>query len=274
MDRRVGLLLEFYRGLPGDRAKVETEERGFAFLERILVDGVTLEYGELTLSRLLHKYKLANLPEPRLVDLLEAHVAKRCNVCLYFDDHANDTFCLNLDNNHKTDNTRILPEMALAVRTLRERLTSLGCEPLVVASGRGYHVWCRLGARVENDVLYRFMLHAGATTMAALHHAGHDHRTVKINLYPDIRTRDVVSLRLFGSEHAKNKVFSYVVTPEGPLDEEASWRAFEEYLREKTIPEPVFRRACEGIVGALLVEPHRNLPLEPHIHVDLLDEAR
>jgi len=100
VDSRITLLEEFYRGLPKDRAKVETQEHGFAFLDRLLADGATLEYGELTLAGLLHKYKLAGLPAARFQDLLCAHVAKTCNLCLYFGDRANELFCFNLDNNH------------------------------------------------------------------------------------------------------------------------------------------------------------------------------
>ena len=91
MDPRVSLLKEFYRGLPKDRAKLETQEHGFVFLEKLLADGVELEYGELTLSRLLHKYKLARIPERRMDEFLLSHVEKACNVCLYFDGQANDT---------------------------------------------------------------------------------------------------------------------------------------------------------------------------------------
>jgi hypothetical protein len=251
VDPRVALLLEFYRGLPKDRVKIETREHGFDFLASILTDGVTLEYGELTLAGLLHKYKLANLPESRLVALVNAHVEKRCNVCLYFDDQANDVFCFNLDNNHKVDNTRIIPETALAIDALRRRLATLGCEPLVVASGRGYHAWCRLDEPAPNAALYRFMLHAAATALSAVHDAGLDHRKVKFNLYPDTRTRDTVSLRLFGSEHAKNGVFSHVVTPDGALDEAASWRCFEGHLRSSTIPAARFREACDAPGGAV-----------------------
>ena len=79
MDRRIALLREFYRGLPKDRAKVETRRYGFAFLDELLSDGVTLEYGELTLTGLLHKYKLANIPEHRLDGLFRSHVAKESN---------------------------------------------------------------------------------------------------------------------------------------------------------------------------------------------------
>jgi hypothetical protein len=235
VDPRVALLKEFYAGLPQGRAKVETLEHGFSFLEKLLSDGVTLEYGELTLTGLLHKYKLSNIPAARMDELLRGHVEKRCNVCLYFDDVANSTFCFNLDNNHKTNNTVLIPEMVFAVRSVREQLTELGCEPLIIASGRGYHVWCRLEAPAENSRLYIFMLRIAAKTMAALHHAGLDYRQVKFNVYPDCRIRDVVSLRLFGSEHAKNKVFSRILTRDGLLDEDESWAAFERYLRHQMI---------------------------------------
>jgi hypothetical protein len=247
VDPRVGLLKAFYAGLPKDRAKIETLEHGFAFLETLLSDGATLEYGELTLSGLLHKYKLSHVPEPRMNALLHAHVEKRCNVCLYFDETANSTLCFNLDNNHKTNNTVLIPEMEFAVRSIREQLTALGCEPLVIASGRGYHVWCRLEAAADNARLYDFMLLVAARTMAALHHDGRDYQQIKFNVYPDCRTRNVVSLRLFGSDHAKNKVFSRILTSERLLDERESWTWFERYLCDRVIPLARFNEAYAAL---------------------------
>src|SRR5580658_10689155 len=165
MDRRIALLREFYGGLPKDRAKIETRGHGFAFLQEMLSDGVLLEYGELTLSGRLHKYKLANIPPHRMDGFLRSHVSKECNLCLYFGDQANNLFCFNLDNNHKTNNTVVIPEMEAAVRALRGHLTQLGCEPLVIASGRGFHLWCRLGAPVDNDLIYGFMLRSAAKAL-------------------------------------------------------------------------------------------------------------
>jgi hypothetical protein len=251
MDPRVTLLREFYGGLPMDRAKVETQQHGFAFLDTILTDGISLEYGELTLSGLLHKYKLAGIPRHRMDELLMAHVEKRCNVCLYFDDRASNTFCFNLDNNHKTNNTVVIPEMETAVRATRRSLEEVGCAPLVIASGRGFHLWCRTERAIENDRLYEFMRRIAVLTMAALHKEGSDHRKVKFNVYPDRRTRDTVSLRLFGSEHAKNRVFSRVLTREGLLDEEQSWAHFEDHLRTKTIQEDTFDRAFAEVMKAV-----------------------
>ncbi len=249
MDSRLSLLKEFYRGLPKDRAKLESEEHGFAFLESLLTDELTLEYGELTNSGLVHKYKLAGISERRMDEFLLAHVEKACNVCLYFDIRANDTFCLNLDNNHTVNSSEITPEMEVAVRELGGHLRSLGCEPLIVASGRGYHVWNRLDATVANDCLYDFMLRMAAATAAALHHQGHDHHQIKFNFYPDPRVHHVVSLRLFGSRHVRSKVFSHILTPQGLLDETASWEFFAEHLKKRIVSLAQFQAAREIVVG-------------------------
>ena len=250
MDRRIALLREFYRGLPKDRAKVETRRYGFAFLDELLSDGVTLEYGELTLTGLLHKYKLANIPEHRLDGLFRSHVAKESNLCLYFGDRSSDLFCFNLDNNHKTNNTVVIPEMELAVTVLRDHLAGLGCTPLVLASGRGFHLWCRLEGPVDNDRLYEFMLRSAAKAVAAVNRSGRDHNRIKVNLYPDRRIRDVVSLRLFGSEHAKNRVFSRVLSPGGLLDEKDSWAWFERYVKGGAVSLETFDRAHKEMMAA------------------------
>jgi len=250
MDPRVTLLKAFYAGMPKDRLKVETREYGFAFLDTLLSDGATLEYGELTLTESLHKYKLAHVPPRRFDELLRAHVEKRCNVCLYFDTVASNLLCFNLDNNHKTGNTALIPELEFAVRFIREQLTRLACEPLIVASGRGYHLWCRLDTPVASDRLYDFMLRVSVHTMAALQREGRDHRQIKINVYPDRRIRDVVSLRLFGSDHAKNKIFSRVLSGDRLLDEAESWSAFEDHLERRIISKATFDAALASLNAA------------------------
>ena len=87
-------------------------------------------------------------------------------------------------------------------------------------------------------------------TLAGLHKAGFDYNNIKANFYPDPRVRDAVSLRLFGSDHAKNKVFSHVFTPEGLVDEGKSWKAFEDHLRQRTISERQFQEACDAMTKA------------------------
>ncbi|SPF56273.1 hypothetical protein SBF1_90008 [Candidatus Desulfosporosinus infrequens] len=247
MASKLNLLKEFYSGLPKDSAKLETNGYGFGFLSQLLTDGSRLEYGELTLSGLLHKYKIVNIPQHRMDELLASHIAKECNICLYFNLKDNNMFCFNMDNNHKTNNTIVIPEMDLAIRAIRNQLSELGCEPLIIASGRGYHVWCRLDSAVDNNLLYQFMLRVAAKTMSTIHKNGYDYHNIKFNFYPDTRNYKVVSLRLFGSEHAKNKTFSFILTPDGLLDEAASWEYFATYLRNKTIAESKFKAAYAAI---------------------------
>jgi hypothetical protein len=94
------------------------------------------------------------------------------------------------------------------------------------------------------------MLRTAVQAMVAMHNrGGYDYRRIKFNFYPDPRTRDTVSLRLFGSEHAKNRVFSRVLAPEGLLDEAASWRHFERHLAVGTIDPVTFEGACRAIMA-------------------------
>lgn len=248
MDPRVSLLKEFSRCFVPGKAKIETERCGFDYLERLLSGGAALEYGELTSTRLLHKYKVVDVPDHRMDELLQMHVMKECNVCRYFGTDENDVMCFNMDNNHKTNNTIIIPEMSLALGALRTCLQDLGCEPLTIASGRGYHVWLRLDEPVENALLYSFMVRAAARALLPLLTGGYDHHTVKFSFYPDIKVNDVVSLRLFGSEHAKNKVFSHVHTPQGLLDEAASWTYFEHFVRSAATSAVTFRAALNRLL--------------------------
>jgi hypothetical protein len=248
MDPGVALLKEFSRGFVRGKAKIETEQFGFVYLEQLLSDGATLEYGELINTRLLHKYKIVDVPDHRMDELLQMHIMKECNGCGYFGTDKNDDLCFNMDNNHKTNNTVIIPEMSLALVALRKCLQDLGCEDLTIASGRGYHVWLRLDEPAENKLLYSFMIHTAARALLPLRTGGYDHHTIKFSFYPDIKVNDVVSLRLFGSEHAKNKVFSHVLTPEGLLDETASWKYFEHFVRNKTMTMAKFRAALDELL--------------------------
>ncbi len=250
MDTRVGLLRSFSSTFIPGVAKIEAESFGFPFLADLLSGGGELEYGQLTTCRLLHKYKLVNVPAARMDALLGEHIAGRLNVCRYFDAESNDVLCLNLDNNHKTDSTALIPEMTVAVDALRACLVGAGCEPLVVASGRGFHVWCRLATPVANARLNDFMLRAAARAMLAVHQTGRDHRELKVNFYPDVRISNVVSLRLFGTLHAKTRRFSHVASPDGRLlDEPASWRAFESFMERGTLRPGAFEAAHRSLGG-------------------------
>jgi len=71
---------------------------------------------------------------------------------------------------------------------------------------------------------------------------------MKFNLYPDVRIQDRVSLRLFGSEHAKNHVFSRILDGETLLDEEASWAYFKHHVGNKTVVLETFHKAYDSVV--------------------------
>lgn len=247
MDPRVALLKEFSKGFSKSTVKIETEQFGFAFLEWLLSDGGALAYGELTDTRVLHKYRILGITEPKLNELVALHVTKQLNVCRYFGAEKNDVFCFNMDNNHKTNNTAIIPEMSLALDTLRTCLLGLGCEPMIIASGRGYHVWVRLDEPMENGLLYEFMVATAARALLPILVGADDHRVVKFSFYPDINIVDAVSLRLFGTEHAKNKSFSHIFTPEGLLDEDDSWKYFEHFIANKTTPAATIRAALDEL---------------------------
>lgn len=236
MDPRVALLLDFSHGFTKDKAKIEAEQFGFDFLDLLLLNGGELEYGELTDTRLLHRYKVVGITESKMAQLLQLHVLSQLNVCRYFGAEKNDVLCFNLDNNHLRNNLELIPQLSLALETLRARLLSVDCEPLIVTSGRGFHVWLRLDELVENRLLNDFMVAAAAQALLPLVVGGEDHRAVKISFYPDVKVVDAVSLRLFGSEHAKTGRFSHVVTPDGLLDEHASWKYFEQFVRRKATP--------------------------------------
>jgi len=213
----------------------------------MLTGGMTLEYGERVLCRAVYKYKFANVPTWRMEAFIGSHVRKECNLCLYFRENANSMLCFNLDRAHKLSHLPIVPEMEATVRLLSDVLTTLGCQPLAVTSGKGYHLWCRLAEPVSNDTLYNFMLRAMAKALHGLHLKGLDHLRVQARFYPDPRTLDKISLRLFGSEHVSTKVFSNVWTPDCLLDEEASWTMFEEHRKLCTISVETFRSACETL---------------------------
>jgi hypothetical protein len=252
MDPRVDLLRTFSRGFTAGAAKVETARHGLRFLDELLAGGSRLEYAELTPLSLVHRYKVVDIPEDRMDELMRAHVDKEFNVCRYFNPTANDTFCFNLDNNHRTNNTVVIPEMDLAIRALRQCLCEVGCPPLIVASGRGFHAWCRLTQSVDNERLYRFMLPAAALALSSVHAAGYDHRNVKVNLYPHVQLQNVVSLRLFGSNHAKTGVFSHIWTVDGLLGERASWDRFEEFVRSPKVSPSEFDAATQTLANRVL----------------------
>lgn len=250
MDTKVALLKEFYSSMQTDKLKLELMSYGFAFLDKLLTDGIVLEYGELAVN-LIHKYRLNNVSQHCMNQLLQGHVKKAHNVCLYFNEVANNIFCFNLDNNYKVNNTYLIPEMKPTVTFLKQHLQEYAIEPLVIESGRGYHLWCRLDQAVDNQQLFDFLLRISAKAMASLSEHGYDYNRIKFNIYPNPKTINIASLRLFGSEHIKNKIFSYVHIQDRVLDEIASWEYFSQYLDCKTISQQQFLAAHTDLLLAI-----------------------
>lgn len=239
--------MDFFNSMQKNKLKLEINRYGFDFLDKFSAAGIVLEYGQLT-PYLIHKYRFLNVPEQCLEELLQWHLDKQGNICLYFNETANNVCCFNLDNNYKDTNTPLIPEMIFSVNILSEFLAELGMEPLVVVSGRGYHLWCRFTEVIDNQRLFDFMIRMEARTLAALHKNNYDYHRIKVNIYPNNQITNIGSLRLFGSEHIRCKIFSYVLTKTGMLDEAESWQRFTDYLENRTIPLQQFQQAYDELM--------------------------
>jgi hypothetical protein len=250
VDTRVELLEQFYETMRKDKLKLENKNYGFDFVNELTADGVTLDYGQLE-NNCIHKYRLLDVPEHRRKHLLQGHVNQEYNVCLYFDEAANNTLCFNLDNNYKVNNTEIIPEMDLAVKYLQQHLIKYGMEPLVIKSGRGYHQWCRFHKPIANQLLFDFMIRIAAKTLASLHGSNYDYHTIKFNMGPNPKVVNVVSLRAFGSKHIKTGVFSHINTKNGILNESDSWSYFKDYIVNKTISQEQFMLAYAELANEI-----------------------
>jgi hypothetical protein len=246
MDTRVELLDAFYQTMRKDKVKIENKKYGFAFIDGLIADDVMLDYGQME-SNFIHKYRLLNVSESRREKLLQGHVNQEYNVCLYFDETANNTCCFNLDNNFKANNNAIIPEIELAVDYLQQHLGKYGMETLSIKSGRGYHLWCRFERPIANQLLLDFMIRIASKTLASLQYSHHDYRTIKINMSPNPKFVKVLSLRAFGSRHIRTGSFSQIRTKDGVLDEEESWKYFSDYIKNKTISEQQFMRTYDQL---------------------------
>ena len=239
MDTRVELLNEFYQTMCKDKVKIENKNYGFEFIKELTADDATLDYVQME-NNLIHKYRLLHVSENHKQRLLQGHVSQAYNVCLYFDETANNTLCFNIDNNYKRDNNEIIPEIELAIDYLQQHLGEHGIEAVNVKSGRGYHVWCRFATPIANQLLLDFMIRISAKTLASLHYSHHDYRSIKINMSPNPRFVKIISLRAFGSRHIKTGLFSHIRTKDGVLNEEESWKYFSDYMKNKTVSEQQF----------------------------------
>jgi hypothetical protein len=250
VDSKVKLLKRFFSGMQMDKLKLESRQYGFDFLSAILVGGCSLEYGQLA-DGLIHKYKLLDVSQARLGELLHGHISGEYNVCCYFHSNANTVCCFNLDSNLRDYDYRApadqYPEVRRSLKELSGLLRELGLPPLVTVSGRGYHLRLRFEEAVPNQQLFDFSIRVAAKTLEALHKGGYDYGKVKITVYPNPEIIHTGSLRLFGCRHVQNKVFSHVLLRSEILDEESSWDYFADYLQNQTSPLAKFNHARDEI---------------------------
>jgi len=250
MDTRVELLDAFYQTMRRDKVKIENKNYGFDFINELTADDVILDYIQME-NNFIHKYRLLNISEHRRKNFMQGHVNQDYNVCLYFDETANNTLCFNFDNNFKANNNQIIPEIELAVGYLQQHLGKYGIETISIKSGRGYHQWCRLEQPIANQLLLDFMIRIAAKTLASLHYNHHDYQAIKINMSPNPKFVNILSLRAFGSRHIRTGNFTHVQTKDGVLNEEDSWKYFSDYIINKTISKQQFKLAYDELVKTI-----------------------
>lgn len=246
VESKIELLKRFYSSMYHDTIKLEVRDWGFDFINLISKAGGTLEYGEL--KGKIHKYKISNMPEKLFDYFLKHHVKQNANVCLYFNNKANNVFAFNLDNK----NGESIHELKVIADIVDSYLRELGIEPLVYISGRGYHMWVRIDKPIDNKKIDEFMNKITARTIATLEYNNINQNKVDINIYPGKQTTKAYSLRLFGSKHIKNDTFSMICTRENgiiDLGENYFWIQFEDYLNTKTITVEQFEKALDMLSG-------------------------
>ena len=250
MAAKVELLEAFYRTMRRDKVKIETKNYGFDFIQQLTGNEITLDYVQME-NNFIHKYRLLQVSEQHRRKLLQGHVNQDYNVCLYFDDTANNTLCFNLDNNFKVNNNEHIPAVDLTADFLQQHLGEYGMETVNIKSGRGYHLWCCFARPIANQLLLDFMIRISAKALASLHYNKCDYHAVKINMSPNPKYVSSLSLRAFGSRHIRTGTFSYIKNQSGILNEEESWQYFEDYMKNKTISEQQFMLAHAELTRAI-----------------------
>ena len=240
MDKLM-LLKQFYSSVRQDMLKLECKDYGFDTL-RLFQSECTVEYVELKGS--IHKYKLKDILPVRFDYFLKHHILQNGNVCGYFNSEANSVFAFNFDTSKKNKDNTPTDTIKASAYITAEYLRALNIEPLVILSGRGYHIWVRLAEPVYNKEIGFFIKNMKDRINDGLKINDLNFNDICISAYPQLHEKQTHSLRLFGSEHVKNKVFSHICTDGGTLNELDSWLYFEEFIKSKTTPIDVFKKAC------------------------------
>jgi len=252
MDK-IKLLKEFYNTIDRNVIKLGLKDYGFDLL-KMFHDELTVDY--VSLEKAYHWYRLSNISPQRFDYFLKHHIEQNGNICGYFDKTANSVFAFNLDAKPETTKEEIEATRYI----LTGILVTLGIKPLVVVSGRGYHIWVKLEQPIDNDRIGLFMFTVCKRITWFLEQNSLKSDSVDIGRYPHGEEKQRNSLRLFGSRHVDTLQFSNVVdygyykdANEGwyeILNEKKSWEYFERYLMKGQISVETFDDAFNENVRA------------------------
>jgi len=243
MDSRIILLNKFY-SIDKTKAKIESRDKGIEYLDSLQKNSV-FEYGEFKNG--IYKYKLSDISSTRFDEMLNEHIETKFNLCAYFNKERNNNFAFNLDYSGMPTN-----DVKVATLLLMQNLIKLDIYPLIIKSGRGYHMWCKIDEKIENTKLTSFMTKLKQVSIFKTKRDGFDTENVNCTQYPRANINDI-SLRIFGSSHIDTGMFSSVVTEininDKLLDISESWNYFEWYINNRTITKACFDNAYENIMS-------------------------
>lgn len=244
MDTKIKLLKEFYSSMDMSQMKIECHDYDWN-LVKTFEKLSTIDYIESGEQR--HAYRVSNVSLFGCDLLLEKHIEGAGNVCCYFDTMANNVLCFNLDVNTGTDTVSF--EMQSTVIILRDYLRSLGMEPLIIQTGKGFHCWLRFSEPIPNRELDNFMLMAKVMTRITMKSINVDHNKVNFCRYPDNNETQSFSLRLAGSRHIRTKEFCSIIHGNGTdllvLAEEHFWQCLADHMERHTISIEHFREQVQ-----------------------------
>jgi hypothetical protein len=220
---RIELLKVFYRSMDLSLVKWETCMRGWDYIKE-LEQNCTIDYIQGVDD--VTKYRLSDIPSKYMHWLLDLHVRSGGNVCGYFDMYNNNCFAFNLDVDKDEDRWQADKARDIIVYTLIE-IANL--KPIIIKSGRGYHIWVSLLELVPNKAIHDLfdlvMIRIPSDELTAL----------QIHKYPFFKESKRNSLRLFGSKHVRTDEFSGVMQPYSNkvLSVDQSWMYINNYVKNR-----------------------------------------
>ncbi|MDQ7092012.1 hypothetical protein REC12_00185 [Desulfosporosinus sp. PR] len=245
MDSRKNLLNEFFSSLDRAKAKIELRENSFDDLD-ISNFNFKLSYGEFKDGVL--KYKLSGISLECFEHLIDHHLRGKINLCAYFNSQDSCLFALNLDDNSSKKTNDVKVAALLFIKELQK----FNIVPLVIKSGHGYHLWCRLSSAVKNETLRQFTAALKNLILLEMFKLGASPEYINCTTYPRLCSDDI-SIRLFGGIHSKTGQFSWIVTAidseDTILSVDDSWAMFEWYISNCLVSIGDFNKALKVIAN-------------------------